>query len=632
MSNISICATDDYYKDICGSEEKGRCAPIEDSFKNVWDDSDTTARAKAEDVWNKIPAKPFYLEGSSLYDICSDRQIQESAVDEDTEVSHCDIATKHILAKSQIQEGGIVDRYWDEHTGQTNCMFLDQDYGYGDGKGRTARQICEKVEEKKEELLMSEFDLGFIKIMDLTPEATLEAIKSFGADAVNEVINKSTLTLNPKTIVSQRNDCNNKSYINMGNQIIAGCDMDIVALKEAMDVELSPELLKELTRSSVSGVKQLSLLEMVQSCQMSTTMNGLLNMQASVDNQALQQAMAESTGDTASANASNLTCNDISIDMSPCMYINQTNCCGNTIDFEGVNTITAGCNSTVIDIVQEQNAKKLQVCNTITDTSMTTDLASKVFNTTAQTADAESTATDYTVVIIVVLVMFAAAMYFYISYMKKYALVGIVLGVILIIAGALFVTYYFRTRVLKGVTYQLPYSVWSDCETDLTQKTQWGIAKELFDSSPVYKALDFFPDVNESDNRTIIKGDNEDGTYSDGSMTYVDYRNLPSKWSGTAVFMKNPVASGESEGLCIVEPDSEGVCPPENVTYVITKNKTFEEITSLYAGICLILAGILLTVLSGVMMSEAMNDNLLNQQMSGSFMDPYNQQTNGSFL
>lgn len=601
--SIIKCRKQDH-EDVCGStEEMQSCNTIEDSFRSKWSNASADEREDAENVWGLVENKPYEFNGRTIEDICRVRNLHNDPSADHKEISECDTAIKYVLAYQGADDSALLESVWDTHTSQKECKFLDQDYG--DGKGRTGRDICKKVQVEKEELLSTNIDLGFMEIIDLGPQVAMDIVNSFGADAVNDIINKSTLTLNPKTLVEQRNECNNKFNVNMGNIIESTCDMDLVALQGAMDVKLTPELIKELTRSSVSNVKQLTNLELVQTCQMETTMKGLLNMQATVDNQALQQAMAESTGDTASANASNTICNNISIDMSPCMYINQANCCNNEMNFEGMNRIKAGCNATVTDIIQEQSARKLQTCNTATDTSLTTDLASKVFNTSGQVAEAESSSTDYTMVIILSLLIGAAALYFYITYMTKYALVGIVFGVIMVILGGLMIGYYFRTRVLKGVSYQQPFSIYSGCTTELAQKMSWGDAKELFETSPIYKAIDFFPDINESDNQTLREGDNEDGTYSSGDKVYVNYKQLPNEWTGTAVFMRDPVRTGEMTPLCTKD---EKPCEPKNVILTITKNKTFEEIYTFYGGVALVLVGILITVLSGVMMWESMKE------------------------
>ena len=611
-SKISQCDADGY-ADVCGTENAAKCRTIEDAYN---DQTPPVAQA-INDMWGAIPMdwKPPQLKGKEIHNICRNREIMGR--DKYTETSLCDFATKLLLVKAGTDD---LDKlvYWDKHTSQQNCQFLDQDYGYGgeQNEGDTARSVCERIEKKKDDLLVSTFWIGDKMYTDPSAEIWARMVDKMGAKSVNEVINRTVLSLNPKTVIKQTNECINAVTTNSSNVVTASCDIDFKELKEVMGVNLTPELMLELSKSSASNITQKSNTELVQTCQMSSKMDGLLNMQASVDNQALQKALAESSGEAASASSENYTCNDVSIDMSPCMYVHQKNCCANTVSIESSNVVNVGCNSSVDGIVQERNVRKLQTCNTMTDTTMTTDLATKVFNTTAQTAEATATGTNYTFVILGILVMLGATLFFYISYMKKYALVGIVLGVILMIAGGLFIGYYFRTRIIKGVSYQQPFSVYSDTKTDLSQKMSWGVAMELFDSSPIYKALDFYPDVNEENGQTILEGDLEDGTYSDETKVYVNYKNLPKAWSGTAVFMRDPVYTGTVTPLCKEDIPDDETCTNDNTIHVITKNKTFEEITSLYIGAGLALFGILLTVLSGVMMREAMNLEFNNPMMS----------------
>ena len=650
MSNnngIFDCGKD---KAVKGCDEEvipGSCKTIEDSFIQVWNEATQAEKEELEGIWSTVMDKvdaagkplvtfvrsdiPRTLEG-----ICGTRMIVSE--EGPKEVSACDRATGYIRAFTEYEDyaNTIFGKgpsenctdpslcgYWNMHTGQKDCRFRDQDYGYGydnPDHNKTPKKICEAINEKKE-VLVNEFKVGNINILDTSPYFYEMMLDTWGASSTNNIINNISVTLEPKTMVEQRNECKNLFTGNLSNKISAKCDLlsDVNALNTLLtsnDIVMTPELLMELTQMKITNIVQSNTVESMQNCQMANTMDGLLQMNATIDNQAFQSAISEAKGTGTGASSGNTVCNDIDITMSPCVYVNQTNCCANKIEVISDNNIQAGCNSIIDNVIQDNKITKLQACNALADTTLSTQLASEVFNTTTQVAESKATATNYTVVIIFLLIMVAGAMYVYVRYMKKYAIVGIILGVISILVGVGFIYLFFKNRITRGTIYQDPYSVCDGCKTDLSKKMSWGAAKTLFEASGEYLALDFFPDNYESDERTIKPPPEDDEDVLDGPnqdaeeypYTFVDYKNLPDDWSGLAVFMAEPNRDGNCLGLCSKILQSDERCPRENKVYSITKNKTLQDFTILGIGIGFFLVGLILAIISIIMMMNTPSD------------------------
>jgi hypothetical protein len=642
----------DKVETACADSEKSTplqyCKNIEESFTDVWTRASTSEQDAIENIWSAVRDKkdsddisvvPSKL-NKKLHAICSERQGATPSMTSPKVVSDCDSAASYIRAFTKYDDyadtifgKGLSDEctdanicgFWNMHTGQKDCRFRDQDYGYGykgeeDKYNSTAEELCEK-EKVQENKINNQLKVGKFTFIDTSPQFYDKALDKLGAESVNEIINNISISLEPKTVVSQSNDCSNLFSGRLSNTISAKCDLlsDPEALNTLLsnnDIVMTPDLLAELTQMKISNIFQGNVVEAVQNCQMSNTMDGLLKMDATIDNKAFQSAISEAKGFGGNAKSKNSSCSDIDVNMSPCVYVEQSNCCANKIEIASDNTIQAGCNSIIDNIIQDNKINQLQSCNTIADTTLTTQLAAEVFNTTTQTAESTS-GINYVLVLAMILITFIACLYIFVRYMKRFAAIGLVLGIISIIAGIGFTYLFFVNRIVSGTVYQKPYSTCSECKTDLSKKMSWGDAKDLFEASDAYLALDFFPDENETGGRTIIEpldDDDDDvgAVLEDSSVTYVDYNRLPDDWSGLAVFISKPNRDGECLPLCSESIESDERCKPENKIYSITQNKDLQDIAMIGSGLGFLFAGLILIIVYIVMVTTIPEENVTN--------------------
>ena len=181
-NGIYYCGKDKT-EDACAESESpdtlSYCDDIEVSFNKVWGAATTSEQEAIETIWSAVRDKkdstgrsvvPSEL-NNTLHGICSARKGAEPSVTSPKVVSDCDRAASYIRAFTEydyyadtIFGKGVSDGctnanncgFWNMHTGQKDCRFRDQDYGYGyadEKDNSTAQELCEKEEKQKKKII-----------------------------------------------------------------------------------------------------------------------------------------------------------------------------------------------------------------------------------------------------------------------------------------------------------------------------------------------------------------------------------------------------------------------------------------------------------------------------------------------
>ena len=116
----------------------------------------------------------------------------------------------------------------------------------------------------------------------------------------------------------------------------------------------------------------------------------------SIENTALQKAVAEATNPGAKAKAENKGCSDITTNMTTCQYIKSQQCCANVINQRQTNAVNPECslNVNLNDSKQANIANSYASCSMSSESSMSSDIISKMTNRTTQSAESKATGLD----------------------------------------------------------------------------------------------------------------------------------------------------------------------------------------------------------------------------------------------
>jgi len=287
-------------------------------------------------------------------------------------------------------------------------------------------------------------------------------------------------------------------------------------------------------------------------------MDALLGMDSSIDNKAIQEAMAKSeTG--GNSESENSICTNMSIDMSPCTFVAQNNCCANVAMVNQNNEILAGCNTDIWDIVQSNVNSSLQTCSTTADTTLTQDLANTIYNKASQSASSKSTGIPTNMLLLLAilpLLMVGGGGY---AVVNSGPTGGIIACVLLVIGGLVCLSQYSSSKTSQALIANSPYSVCdeSDFDNDGMQRMQWGQAKLKLKDSDNYTAVDFFPDdtgfISEAAHGSgkIITSASETEDVPSNTTTLSGVvggvENLPDHWVGLAIFITKASREGECD-------------------------------------------------------------------------------------
>ena len=116
----------------------------------------------------------------------------------------------------------------------------------------------------------------------------------------------------------------------------------------------------------------------------------------SIENTALQKAVAEATNPGAKATAENKGCSDITTNITTCQYIKSQQCCANVINQRQTNAVNPECslNVNLNESKQANIASSHASCSMSSESSMSSDIISKMTNRTTQSAKSKAKGLD----------------------------------------------------------------------------------------------------------------------------------------------------------------------------------------------------------------------------------------------
>ena len=582
------------------------CDEIETIFTRKWGAASATERQKLEDLYTKLRTDPGNGSNSwcpkdsctpeTIQSACSQRKftIWESDVDKFIKpVSDCEYIVQQIPTnlsddwKTTIlgEEGGIYDTY----TSAKSCRFPDQDYG---SDHTSAKSVCleqAKYAQKHREAMEDKENLV---------EVVTGKIGS-NAKAMNVMNTHLSISMKPKTLIDQVNMCSNVSTSSMSNTISSNCP-SIFENNDTIETLLragyGPDEIKQLGRTTIKNVRQENNAEATQSCEMKHMLDTLLSMDASIDNSAMQEALAKSEQLGSNAESINNMCTEISVDISPCKYIAQTNCCNNVVNNEMTNNLTVGCNTDVDRIVQRNAVNNIQSCQVSAQSNISEEMASAIFNVSSQSSETSSVGFNLGVVIIgiVIVVCVFAAVTLYI-YSLNATLITSIIGGFLTLSGIGLITFFFRTYKKEEQLINDPYSL-CDGSTNFEDPSRMTFEEAVnrFNDVDDIKGFDFFPDEK-------IPGEveGEDETLEDPSS-------IPPNWLGLATFMSD-VNRGEQCKIICKDDTVEDIdeCKEEDLIKSWSHAKIRSYKIAIWSGLIMFIVGLVIAIVPWMLSSSS---------------------------
>jgi hypothetical protein len=296
-----------------------------------------------------------------------------------------------------------------------------------------ARDACEQVEEKKK---------GFIaEVLEANPLLTLaKGIANFmSSDATSSQVIDNNIINQLKTIVNstQNNVCSQTALNNLTNELEVGCP------SSCFNGMTSSDRLEAIRSCRTDNVNQSITNEVNQNCELSAMSEALTNMQASIDNTALQEAINEAQGLGASANSDQRICNNISASQTACKFLTQNNCCANLSDTNAFNIIKRGCGG-ASNIVQAINNNIVQACKAANSSTVSDTLDSKIVNKGGQSSDNKATGLSLGAILVIIAVVALVGGTGGMSFLpKKSANSVAILGIVILIIGVVSIVGFF---------------------------------------------------------------------------------------------------------------------------------------------------------------------------------------------
>lgn len=302
-----------------------------------------------------------------------------------------------------------------------------------------ARDACNKVEEKKKGFLEEVGDF----IATTNPALTLaQGISNFfSSDSTSSQFIDNNLITELKSVVEgvQKNTCSQTALNTLTNELEIGCDPD------CFDGMTSSDKLKfGQTVCQTNNVRQSIRNNVNQSCELSAMSKALTDMQASIDNTALQEAINEAKGLGASSKSDQRICNNISASQTACKFLTQNNCCANLADTDAFNIVTSkGCGG-ASNIVQTINNSVVQACKAANSSTVSDTLDSKIVNKTKQSAENKSEGLSLGAILVIIAVVALVGGTGGVSFLpKKSANIVAILGIVILIIGVVSIVGFF---------------------------------------------------------------------------------------------------------------------------------------------------------------------------------------------
>ena len=364
--------------------------------------------------------------------------------------------------------------------------------------------------------------------------------------------------------------------INISEQQIANieqtCETVVSQVQKNKITGLSPECLAlvpekdrvaAITTSKISNIRQRNKDVVIGDCVLSSISEMLSNMDASIGNTVLQDAIAQAQGLMSNSEIDQLTCNDINIKLSSCSFLQNNSCCKSNYDQAQANIIEAGCTSIIDDIIQDNDATIYQTCSITAQSSISSDISAAIINSVEQKAVAKSEGItpSFLIALAILLAVVIGGPLLAVGQMAKNLFK--MAGVFLIICGGVFI-YVYYSKIIKPQTYSnQPFSIRDNTSSAETIRLKYEDAITRFNTHKEFVAFDFFPD--NKDNPLKIK---------------------PTQM-GLAVFIDS--FDNDADKISIEDDSDNSTC--------ISKSKKIDSILYLYLGIIMAGMGVLITLI-----------------------------------
>ena len=386
-----------------------------------------------------------------------------------------------------------------------------------------ARKACELIETDTDRIL------GIIAEKAVTG-TTLAGQFGSVAEARQSMQNILGANFDVTTYTQTENMCQNLTDTIQENTISgqsAECKKTILDAytKMALDLNFSEERALEgfmelnTQRLEISDITQENKNVSIQSCVIDSVLDALTNMDASIDNSALQNALNQSTGIMAQSRSSANTCNELDVNMSACKYIQQKSCCRNKISTKQLNEIDPECSLWDINgVTQTNDNRSAQLCNLSASASISDQMAAVLVNKSSQESvnKSEGITASWLIAIAIVILAILLSPIILIKYAgeKIISMMGLIL---FLIGGILFATYWIGQKPEISRNDQ-PFAMCDATETrgdPIT--TSYGQARKKLTNVNII-GFDFFPEDKTIDPSTCTDDQSGVATY----LGYVD--------------------------------------------------------------------------------------------------------------
>ena len=431
--------------------------------------------------------------------------------------------------------------------------------------GKPAREACNAINDKSSSEATKELAEDLL--------ASFNPLSMFTAKAKSnqKIVNELSTKMSTKDYTNQYNECNQITTQTQSNVIKGPSSkcMDILSRT------LSPDDYKKtIDKMGISHITQQNIAKAATSCKADLLVKALTECTASIDNTALQKSLNSASGAFSNAQSDQDICNNISINMSACKYLQQHQCCAQQTSQRQKNVLDAGCSpGPATDILQTNTADSTNSCILSAQASITTDMGATITNTVSQSAENKAvglTMGPFILIIIVIIIILFVGPVFAI-YKGGQAILKY-LGPIVVLIGGGFVAAYFFTGTKEITKYNDPFVLYSTSTKylDQLQRSTFKDAKDRVKQSDVL-GYDFFIDI----------GDDGKGK----SKTLPDPRNISDDQTG-------------SVGYVTVMPDtsSSRTSFDSEKMRTVSYGKEIKNIKFLIVGIILIVIGVIIFI------------------------------------
>ncbi len=262
----------------------------------------------------------------------------------------------------------------------------------------SAKEVCEAVQKKKRNI--------WDAIVEGNPLNVL--IKAFSSDAQvsDNIQNDLDININTTTIINQMASCDNV-ISQIQTNVLRGPSPECVTAW----VQAGATLKEIKEASTVQNISQKNVADAKLDCQTNQIIEALSKMDATIDNLAMQEALAEAKGLLSDADVNQNVCNNVNVNMSACKYISQNQCCSQVIQQQQKNLIDKQCSlGKWTNITQKNDAKALAMCRMNANSSISDTLAGDIINKTNQSGKGKATGftTSFMAMIIIIIVLVIA--------------------------------------------------------------------------------------------------------------------------------------------------------------------------------------------------------------------------------